>query len=76
MARYFGRGLKYEFLRYFLLFRSAVHFSEHVGRPCNKRWVARMKSRLLKLERVHAAAKADMDFERVAEIETGKFRLK
>lgn len=76
MARYFEEGLKYEFLRYFLLFRSAVHFPEHVGRPCNRRWVARMKSQFLLLERAHASAKAEMDFERVSEIETGKFRLR
>lgn len=76
MVRYFADGLGYEFLRYFLLFRSAVHFSEHVGRPCDKRWVARMKSRFLKLERAHAEAKTEMDFERVAEIETGMLELK
>lgn len=75
MTRYFGDGLGYEFLRYFLAFRSSVHFSEHVGMPCSKRWVNRMKSRLRTLERAHAEAKRSMDFESLADLETGKYKL-
>lgn len=76
MAKYFGDGLGYEFLRYFLLFRSSVHFSEHVGIMCSERWVKRMKSRLLRLESVHSKARQEMDIEKLADIEMGRFELK
>lgn len=75
MTRYFESGLKYGFLRYFLLFRCDVHFSEHIGVPCSKRWVKRMKSKFLKLESAHSKARLDMDLELLAEIEMGKFKL-
>jgi hypothetical protein len=75
MTRYFRGPMGYEFLRYFLFFRTEVHFPDHVGRPCSKRWSKRMKSRLLRLESSHAAAKRDMDFELLAEIEMGDFKL-
>lgn len=75
MTRYFESGLNYEFLRYFLLFRCDVHFSEHIGRSCSKRWVKRMRSKFLKLEAAHAKAKAEMDIEKIADIEMGKFKL-
>jgi hypothetical protein len=76
MTRYFKSGLNYEFLRYFLLFRCDVHFSEHVGKPCSKRWTKRMKSKLLKLESAYLKARSDMDFDLLADIEMGKFKLK
>lgn len=75
MTRYFRGAIGYEFVRYFLTFRCDVHFPLHVGRPCNKRWVKRMKSRFLALEREHARSKSEMDFERLADIEMGKFKL-
>lgn len=75
MSRYFSVGSCADFLKYFSLFRSSVHFSEHVGRPCSKRWISRMKKRFLSLERARAKAKEDMDFELLAEIETGAFKL-
>ena len=76
MTRYFRGSTGYEFLRYFLLFRTTVHFSEHVGLPCSVRWSKKMKRRLLKLESLHSEAKRNMDFERLAEIEMGEFKLK
>jgi len=76
MTKYFGSGLKYEFLRYFLLFRCDAHFSEHIGIPCSKRWVKRMRSQLLKIESVHAKARSEMNLELLAEIEMGDFKLK
>jgi hypothetical protein len=75
LSRYFRDGLGYEFLRYFLIFRSSVHFSEHVGLPCSKRWRNRMKSRFNRLERAHSDAKREMDFEKLASIEMGEFKL-
>lgn len=75
MAHYFRSGACADFLKYFSLFRSTVHFSEHVGRPCSNRWVMRMKSRFVRLERARREAKDNLDFETVADIETGRFKL-
>jgi hypothetical protein len=47
-----------------------------VGKPCSKRWTKRMKSKLLKLESAHLKARSDMDFDLLADIEMGKFKLK
>lgn len=75
MSNYFKSGACADFLKYFSIFRSAVHFSEHVGRPCSKRWTMRMKSRFVRLERARAQARENLDFELLAEIETGDFKL-
>lgn len=76
MTQYFGGGLGYDFVRYFALFRCSTRFPEHVGRPCSKRWVKRMKSRFLALERERDRARREMDLEALADIEMGKFELK
>lgn len=75
MRHYFRKGCCFDFLKYFSRFRTDVHFSEHVGRPCSKRWTKRMKRRFLALERARSFAKEDMDIELVAEIEMGNFKL-
>lgn len=75
MTHYFRKGICQDFLKYFSLFRSTVHFSEHVGRPCSVRWAKRMRSRFIRLEKARIEAKEEMDFEALADIETGKFKL-
>jgi len=76
MSRYFKRDLGYDFLKYFLSFRTTVHFSEHSGRPCSKRWTEKMKRKFVRLENEHSRAKKELDFEKLAEIEMGQFKLK
>lgn len=76
MEPYFGGPAGRDFLKYFHIFRSSVHFSEHVGRVCCERWMKRMKSRFLRLERARAEARKNMDMELLAEIELGEFKLK
>lgn len=75
MTHYFKDGLCADFLKYFSLFRSSVHFSEHVGRPCSVRWAMRMKRRFVRLERARAEARRDMDIDLLADIESGRFKL-
>lgn len=75
MTHYFKSGACADFLKYFSIFRTAVHFSEHTGRPCSARWTARMKSRFVQLESARLEAKNNLDFELTADIETGKFKL-
>lgn len=75
MRPYFSGPISSDFLKYFSMFRSVAHFSEHVGRPCSMRWVRRMKKRFVCLQSAREEAKKNMDFELLAEIEMGKFKL-
>jgi hypothetical protein len=75
MTHYFKEGLCADFLKYFVLFGSVVHFSEHVGKPCSVRWAMRMKSRFRRLERARDEARRSMDIELLADIESGRFEL-
>lgn len=74
MVSYFNEGMCADFLKYFSLFGSVVHFSEHVGKPCSIRWVRRMKRRFVALEKARIEARRDMDIELLADIESGKFK--
>jgi hypothetical protein len=76
MSRYFKGDVGYDFVRYFISFRTAVHFSEHFGRPCSDRWTQKMKRKFIRLEKEHSRAKMELDFEKLAEIEMGRFKLK
>jgi len=75
LTKYFDTAIKQCFLRYFICFRSAVHFPEHSGFICSERYCKKMKSLFLRLERKHAEAKSNLDFEAVAEIEMGRAKL-
>lgn len=75
MSKYFATGPRLAFLKYFLIFRSAVHFCEHTGFACSRRYVKRMKRSILFLERTHKKAKEDLDFEKVSLIEMGDYKL-
>lgn len=75
MENYFKKGVCREFLKYFSLFGSVVHFSEHTGLPCSLRWGKRMQSRFLRLSEARNNARKSMDFELLTEIETGSFKL-
>lgn len=74
-TKYFSTRIRGEFLRYYTTFGSAIKFCEHTGFPCTERYLKKMKSELAKLEREHSAAKKDLDFELVAEIEMGELKL-
>ena len=75
MTHYFKEGVCADFLKYFSLFGSVVHFSEHIGKPCSVRWAMRMKRRFVRLERARDEARRNMDIELLADIESGKFKL-
>jgi hypothetical protein len=75
LVKYFGSGIRYAFLRYFLTFRNGVHFCEHTGFSCSERYKKQMKSQFLFIERSHLLAKEQLDFESVAEIEMGNLKL-
>lgn len=75
MIKYFSTPIRYSFLIYFINFRSAFHFRRHTGFFCSFRYLKRMKKQFLYLENKHAEAKSNLDFELVAKIEIGDFKL-
>jgi hypothetical protein len=75
LIKYFQVGIRRAFLNYFMCFRSSVRFSEHTGLSCSKRYLKEMKSELLRLEKAHSESKDRLDFEAVADIEMGLFKL-
>lgn len=74
-TKYFSTRIRGEFLRYYTTFGSAIKFCEHTGFSCTERYLKKMKSELIGLERKHSAAKREFDFEAVAEIEMGMLKL-
>ena len=75
MSKYFNTPIRESFLRYFLHFKSVVHFHEHTGFSCTVRYRKKMKSELVHLIEQHSTAKNNGDFEKVAEIEMGNYKL-
>lgn len=75
MTKYFDTELRFAFLVYFLTFRSAFHFCRHTGFSCSIRYLKRMKKQFLLLEKLHSEAKINLDFEKIANIETGNLKL-
>lgn len=75
MTRYFSTGARLAFLKYFLIFRSSVHFCEHTGFACSLRYVKKMKRTFLILEKEHRLAKEKLDFEKISDLEMGKYKL-
>jgi hypothetical protein len=75
LTKYFGTDVRLAFLKYFLTFRGAFHFREHTGFYCSLRYLKSMKRELVHIEKAREKAKRDLDFELVAEIEMGDYKL-
>lgn len=71
--RYFQTPVERQFVRYFLLFQNTVMFTDHTGHDASRRWLRTLKERFRKLESVYKQARANLDTEMVAKIETGKY---
>lgn len=63
------------FLKYYSSFESATRFREHSGEVCTKRYVKKMKKQLLVLVKIYDAARKNLDFELIAKMEMGRYRL-
>lgn len=76
LLKYYTSKVQQQFLRYYLVFRSKERYIEHTGLLVKKRWLQELESRLLKIEEIHKKAKEDFDIEKIAEIESGKYKFK
>lgn len=75
LFRYFRTDIEKAFLRYYYCFGEYEFFSDHTGYSCQQRWLKLLKIRHDRLLAVHAEAKKEADFEQLARIESGKYKL-
>lgn len=75
LQKYFDTDLQKAFLRYFLVFGEASAFCEHTGFACTQATIFKMEAKYHKLLAAHKAAKLNMDFNAIWEIESGKYKL-
>ena len=77
--KYFKTRLQRQFIKYYLTYRSYLHFTDHTGYYCSDRWVRALKIKLQRLERAHEAAQDAArrgDFEPLALIQSGKYKVR
>ncbi len=75
LLKYFRTDIQRQFVRYYCAFGNVKYFVEHTGRYCKKRWLQLLSVRLNLLEEVLKKARAEMNLETVALIESGRFKF-
>lgn len=79
LLKYFKKDSQRQFLRYYFTFGGDVeikNFSTHTGHVCSERWLFTLRTKIRTLEKVHDAAKRDLDFEKLSLIKSGKLKYK
>lgn len=75
LLKYFTTNTQSTFLKYFLIFGSFEHFTDHTGIYCQPRYMKIMVKALERIEMAHAKAKSEMNLDMLTQIETGKFSI-
>lgn len=75
LLRYFDTPTQEAFLRYVLVFDDHKNFSDHTGIIAQKRWLNTLRRRYDRLEAERIRARAEMDLETLAKIESGDFKI-
>lgn len=75
LLKYFKTPIQQAFLRYFLVFGDYENFVDHTGYYCQKRWLRMLRNKMEILDNMRAQAKAALDLELLAKIESGKLKL-
>jgi hypothetical protein len=77
LYKYFTTEPVRALVRYFLLFgESTRRFTQHTGHVSSRRWMRIIKFRIKKLEAMREQARADKDTALLAQIESGKLKIK
>ena len=76
LLKYFKGKLQRYFIRYITFFGDYKNFADHTGLYCSLRWLKQLESKYRDLIYIHGYAKANMDLELLAEIESGDILLK
>jgi len=77
--KYFRGILQRQFIKYYLTYRSYLHFTDHTGYYCSNRWIRTLKVKLQRLEKAHEAAQEAAlqgDFQPLAIIKSGKYKVR
>lgn len=75
LFKYFRSDIQRQFVRYYHVFGNVTHFVDHTGWYCERRWLQLLLARLSLLERTLKKARAEMDFETITLIESGRFKF-
>lgn len=76
LLKYFKTSIEKQFLQYFYIFNNVTYFCLHTGIPCTERWLYKMKQKLLEIEAAHEKSRQVFDIEKLALIESGKWKGK
>ena len=76
LEKYFQSDVQRQFLKYYYVFRNSKNFVDHTGFHCTRRWLRLLRRKIEILMKEHAEAKANFDLEKLALIESGKFKFK
>jgi hypothetical protein len=73
LFKYFQTPLQKAFVKYMFVFNDYKNFSDHTGHYCQEKWLRILTKRLRELEKAKVDARANMDLELLAIIESGKY---
>ena len=75
LMKYFTTDIQSIFLKYMHVFGDYSLFREHTGFQCTNRILQILRLRLKNIKSVHDDAKKNMDFETLALIERGEYKI-
>jgi hypothetical protein len=75
LFKYFKTDIQRQFVCYYTTFETIDNFTQHTGHISTRRWLRGLKGKLLKILELHKKSKEDMDFDTLAQIESGKYKF-
>lgn len=75
LYKYFTTARQRMFVKYYLTYRRYTRFTDHTGYTCSKKWLKKLRKRLLKLEQAHEEAKFSNDSATLASLESGQYSM-
>jgi len=76
LFKYFRKDIQQKFVKYFFAFNSFENFVDHTGFYCQNRWLKMLYKKLIKLESLHREAKSTFNFDMLAKIESGRYKIR
>jgi hypothetical protein len=74
LYKYFRTKIERSFIQYYFCFNGEYeNFIDHVGLYCQMRWLRILKRRMCRILQLRDQAKSEMDFDKVAMIEKGRY---
>lgn len=73
LLKYFDTDIQQAWIVYYLIFGDFKNFTDHTGIYCGKTYSHNLLKKLEKIQKAHQEAKTNLELEKLALIETGKF---